>query len=62
MGVTYGRNVFQHRSPFLITKALKKIVIDKASVEEAMEVLKPAPSYKDVVLQTSPGPRTPSAC
>jgi fructose-bisphosphate aldolase/2-amino-3,7-dideoxy-D-threo-hept-6-ulosonate synthase len=43
IGVTYGRNVFQHRSPFLITKALKKIVIDKASVEEAMEVLKPAP-------------------
>ena len=28
----------------LITKALKKIVIDKSSVEEAMEVLKPAPS------------------
>jgi len=44
MGVTYGRNVFQHRSPLLITRALKKVVIDKASVEEAMEVLKPAPS------------------
>ena len=43
MGVTFGRNVFQHRTPFLMTKALKKIVIDKASVEEAMEVLKPAP-------------------
>ena len=42
MGVTYGRNVFQHKNPMLITKALKMIVIDKASVEEAMEVFKPA--------------------
>ncbi|MGA2198367.1 MAG: 2-amino-3,7-dideoxy-D-threo-hept-6-ulosonate synthase [Nitrososphaerales archaeon] len=40
MGVTYGRNVFQHRSPLLITKALKRIVIDRASVDEAMEVFK----------------------
>jgi fructose-bisphosphate aldolase/2-amino-3,7-dideoxy-D-threo-hept-6-ulosonate synthase len=44
MGVTYGRNVFQHKSPLLITRALKRIVIDKASVEEAMEVFKSAPS------------------
>jgi len=44
IGVTYGRNVFQHRSPLLITRALKRIVIDGASVEEAMEVLKTAPS------------------
>ena len=42
MGVTYGRNVFQHSNPLLITRALKRVVIDKASVEEAMEVLKPA--------------------
>jgi fructose-bisphosphate aldolase/2-amino-3,7-dideoxy-D-threo-hept-6-ulosonate synthase len=42
MGVTYGRNVFQHKSPMLITRALKRIVIDKASVEEAMEVFKTA--------------------
>jgi len=42
MGVTYGRNVFQHKNPLLITKALKMVVIDKASVEEAMEVFKPA--------------------
>lgn len=42
MGVTYGRNVFQHKDPMLITKALKRVVIDKASVEEAMEVFKPA--------------------
>ena len=43
MGVTYGRNVFQHKSPMLITKALKRVVIDKSSVEEAMEVFKTAP-------------------
>jgi fructose-bisphosphate aldolase / 2-amino-3,7-dideoxy-D-threo-hept-6-ulosonate synthase len=40
IGVTYGRNVFQHKNPGLITKALKRIVIDRATVEEAMEVLK----------------------
>lgn len=44
IGVTYGRNVFQHQNPMLITRALKRVVIDKASVEEAMEVFKPAPS------------------
>ncbi len=43
MGVTYGRNVFQHKDPLLITKALKRVVIDRASVEEAMEVFKTAP-------------------
>ncbi|MDA4136612.1 MAG: 2-amino-3,7-dideoxy-D-threo-hept-6-ulosonate synthase [Thaumarchaeota archaeon] len=42
MGVTFGRNVFQHKNPMLITKALKRVVIDKASIEEAMEVFKPA--------------------
>jgi fructose-bisphosphate aldolase / 2-amino-3,7-dideoxy-D-threo-hept-6-ulosonate synthase len=42
MGVTFGRNVFGHKNPMLITKALKRVVIDKASVEEAMEVFKPA--------------------
>lgn len=41
MGVTYGRNVFQHKDPMLITRALKRVVVDKASVEEAMEVFKP---------------------
>ena len=46
MGVTYGRNVFQHKTPMLITKALKRIVIDKASVEEAMEVLQDCPSLR----------------
>ena len=44
MGVTYGRNVFQHKDPMLIVRALKRVVIDKASAEEAMEVFKPAPA------------------
>jgi fructose-bisphosphate aldolase / 2-amino-3,7-dideoxy-D-threo-hept-6-ulosonate synthase len=42
MGVTYGRNVFQHKDPMKIVKALKRIVIDKATVEEAMGVLNAA--------------------
>jgi fructose-bisphosphate aldolase / 2-amino-3,7-dideoxy-D-threo-hept-6-ulosonate synthase len=42
MGVTYGRNVFQHKSPGLIVRALRRVVIDKATPEEAMEVLKTA--------------------
>jgi len=41
MGVTYGRNVFQHNDPLLIVRALKRVGIDKATGEEAMEVFKP---------------------
>ena len=39
MGVTFGRNVFQHRDPTLIVKALRRVVIDRSSVAEAMEVM-----------------------
>jgi len=39
MGVTFGRNVFQHQDPTAITRALRRIVIDRSSVEEAMEVM-----------------------
>jgi len=42
MGVTFGRNVFQHRDPTLITRAIRRIVIDRSSVEEAMEVMSAA--------------------
>ena len=42
MGVTFGRNA-SSTGPRPITKALKKIVIDKTSVEEAMEDAEPAP-------------------
>ena len=42
MGVTFGRNVFQHRDPTLIVKALRRIVIERSSVEEALEVMSAA--------------------
>jgi fructose-bisphosphate aldolase / 2-amino-3,7-dideoxy-D-threo-hept-6-ulosonate synthase len=41
MGVTFGRNVFQHANPTQMVRALKRIVIDRSSVEDAMEVFKP---------------------
>ncbi|HEV2389832.1 MAG TPA: 2-amino-3,7-dideoxy-D-threo-hept-6-ulosonate synthase, partial [Nitrososphaerales archaeon] len=42
MGVTFGRNVFQHRDPTLIVRALRRIVIERSSVQEAMEVMSAA--------------------
>lgn len=42
MGVTFGRNVFQHRDPTLIVRALRQVVIDRGSVEEAMEAMSAA--------------------
>ena len=40
IGVTFGRNVFQHQDPMAIVKALHAIVMNGASVEEALEALK----------------------
>jgi fructose-bisphosphate aldolase/2-amino-3,7-dideoxy-D-threo-hept-6-ulosonate synthase len=42
MGVTFGRNVFQHRDPTLIVRAIRRVVIDGSSVEEAMELMSAA--------------------
>ena len=42
MGVTFGRNVFQHRNPTSIVRALRQVVIERSSVEEAMEVMSSA--------------------
>jgi len=42
MGVTFGRNVFQHPDPTAITRALRKIVIDRGSLKEAMEMMRAA--------------------
>lgn len=39
LGITFGRNVFQHRSPSAMVKALRKIVIENRSVEESIPVL-----------------------
>jgi fructose-bisphosphate aldolase / 2-amino-3,7-dideoxy-D-threo-hept-6-ulosonate synthase len=41
MGVTFGRNVFEHRSPELIVRALRRVVIDGAPAEEAVGVIGP---------------------
>jgi len=36
-GVTFGRNVFQHKDPEGIVAALRKVVIERKSVNEAMK-------------------------
>lgn len=38
-GLSVGRNVFQHSNPALLLKALRRIVHEDASVDEAMQVL-----------------------
>ncbi|MBO3802787.1 MAG: class I fructose-bisphosphate aldolase family protein [Candidatus Brockarchaeota archaeon] len=42
-GVSIGRNVFQHRSPRLMTAAMRKIVHEGSSVEEALSILGEGP-------------------
>ncbi|MEM2339303.1 MAG: 2-amino-3,7-dideoxy-D-threo-hept-6-ulosonate synthase [Nitrososphaerales archaeon] len=42
MGVTFGRNVFQHSNPTAIVKALHLIIMKNASVEEALKELENA--------------------
>lgn len=43
MGVSLGRNAFQHDNPAGIVRALRAIVVGNASVDEAMDML----SWKD---------------
>ena len=38
-GVSIGRNVFQHRSPTKIVKAISQIVHEGVSVQEALKML-----------------------
>jgi len=38
-GVAFGRNIFQHRDPTAITRAICKIVHEDASVDVAMREL-----------------------
>lgn len=40
VGVTFGRNIFQHENPEKIVKAIGKIVYENADIEEALEALK----------------------
>ena len=39
VGISMGRNIFQHSNPEKITKAISNIIFDNSSVESAMEVL-----------------------
>jgi class I fructose-bisphosphate aldolase len=39
-GVTYGRNVWQTEEPGVMIRALKRIIHEKATVDDAMEVIK----------------------
>ena len=36
-GVTFGRNIFQHRNPPAIVRALYKLIIEKRNIREAMK-------------------------
>jgi fructose-bisphosphate aldolase/2-amino-3,7-dideoxy-D-threo-hept-6-ulosonate synthase len=38
-GVTFGRNIFQHKNPPIIVRALYKVIIEKRNVREAMKEL-----------------------
>ncbi|MDG6928444.1 MAG: class I fructose-bisphosphate aldolase family protein [Nitrososphaerota archaeon] len=40
MGVTFGRNVFQHSDPTLVVRALHRVVIEGRDVREGLEVLR----------------------
>lgn len=39
IGVSMGRNIFQHSNPENITRAISKIIFDNSSVESAMEAI-----------------------
>ena len=39
IGISLGRNIFQHRRPDLMTAALRAVIVDGASAREAAEVL-----------------------
>lgn len=40
IGCSVGRNIFQHKSPFAITRALSRVIKDKWKAEQAYEELK----------------------
>jgi len=41
-GICIGRNVFQHKNPYLITKILSQMVNENLSVDDALKILKEA--------------------
>jgi DhnA family fructose-bisphosphate aldolase class Ia len=40
IGVSIGRNIFQHKNPTAMTRALARIVHENATIEQAMRELK----------------------
>ncbi|MCD1295131.1 fructose-bisphosphate aldolase [Methanocella sp. CWC-04] len=40
IGISLGRNIFQHETPDLMTAALRSLIVDGVSVEDASEILK----------------------
>jgi fructose-bisphosphate aldolase/2-amino-3,7-dideoxy-D-threo-hept-6-ulosonate synthase len=36
-GVTFGRNIFQHKNPPAMVRALRKIIIENRNVREALK-------------------------
>lgn len=38
-GVSIGRNVFQHKNPSLMVKAMAKIIFENSSVDDALKIL-----------------------
>jgi hypothetical protein len=40
IGISLGRNIFQHRRPDLMTAALRAIIVERATVQEAADILK----------------------
>jgi class I fructose-bisphosphate aldolase len=45
-GVTIGRNVWAHSNPAGMTKAVRKIVFQNASVKEALKELQSSSKHK----------------
>jgi fructose-bisphosphate aldolase/2-amino-3,7-dideoxy-D-threo-hept-6-ulosonate synthase len=41
-GITFGRNIFQHENPSTIVRALRRVIMDGESHEDAFEVLRRA--------------------
>lgn len=39
IGISLGRNIFQHRRPDLMTSAMRAIIVERATVREAAEIL-----------------------
>jgi len=46
VGVSVGRNVFQHRNPEAMMRAIRRVMVEKVSCAEALSELKAAPTTR----------------